>query len=262
MDKLVETNRERFWNPEAWVRDQWIKNEAQKLPPGSRVLDAGAGASKYQPFFAHCQYQTQDFCQYQGPLVKYLRPVDFVCDITKIPLPAATLDAVVCTEVLEHVTDPISVLREFGRLLKPGGRLLLTAPQASPVHMEPYHYYGGFTHYWYRYWLPATGFEVDSIVVQGGPGRAVISAIQTYYMKWRAREQNLQGPWRLMSLAVRMSVKIPVHYLLPWLLPRFDASFDQTQFCIGLLVGATRLAQPNPNPAASAPQPPSALRKP
>lgn len=256
MDKLVETRKERFWNPEAWRRDLWVRHHAQKLPPGSRVLDAGAGASKYRPFFTHCRYETQDFCQYQGPLVRYLQPVDHVCDITRIPVSDSAFDAVVCTEVLEHVTDPMAVLREFGRILKPGGMLLLTAPQASQVHMEPFHFYGGFTHYWYRHWLPICGFEIDSIEVQGGPGRVAWGAIQTYYMNWRALEKKLKGPRRLLSFLARMSVKIPIHYMLPWVLPHFDNYFDQTRVCLGLMVVATRKSSPASGPASIAPSAP------
>ena len=148
MDKLVTTSREQFWCPDAWHRDQWIKAQAEQLPAGSHVLDAGAGASKYRPLFSHCRYQTQDFCQYQGPLVKYLQPVDYVCDITAIPLPDASLDAILCTEVLEHVLDPMAVIKEFSRLLKPGGKLWLTAPHGIYIHMEPYHFYNGLTEYW------------------------------------------------------------------------------------------------------------------
>ena len=113
MDKLITTAQERFWHPEAYARDQWVKAQAASLPPGSKILDAGAGASKYRPFFAHCEYKTQDFCLYQGPLVKYLQPIDYVCEITAIPLPDQSLDAILCTEVLEHVIDPMAVLSEF-----------------------------------------------------------------------------------------------------------------------------------------------------
>jgi SAM-dependent methyltransferase len=240
MDKIVKTRRERFWNREAWVRDEWVKREAAKLPPGSRVLDAGAGASKYRPFFSHCQYRTQDFCQYSGPLVQYLQPIDYVCDVAKIPLPDASLDAVLCTEVLEHVTDPMAALREFARLLRPGGRLLLTAPQTSQIHMEPYHYYGGFTHYWYRHWLPACGFKVEEVSMQGGPGRAVLAFMQAYYMSWREREHNLRGLRRLFPFFVRMLVKVPLQCVLSRLLTRFDALFEQPRLCVGLMVSGTR----------------------
>jgi SAM-dependent methyltransferase len=241
MDKLVETSKERFWNREAWARDQWIKAQAAMLAPGSRVLDAGAGASKYRPFFSHCHYETQDFCQYEGQLVKYLQPIDYVCDVTKIPLPNSALDAILCTEVLEHVTDPMSVLAEFSRLLKAGGKLLLTAPQATPLHMAPYHFYGGFTHYWYRHWLPRYGFVVDSILPQSGPGRAMVCYLQAFYCSWITREQSLRGPKRLLSRAARILLaKIPVHFLLASLLPRFDPYLDRNEICMGFMVVATR----------------------
>ncbi len=240
LDKLVETKKERFWNAEAWQRDQWVKVQADQIPRGSRVLDAGAGASKYRPLFAHCRYETQDFCQYQGALVKYLEPIDHVCDIARIPLPDASFDAILCTEVFEHVVDPMSVLAEFSRLLKPGGKVFLTAPLGSCLHMEPHHYYGGFTHYWYSYWLPKKGFTVDSIVSQGGPGRLATCYLQDFYRSWRTWEQTMRGVKKLLSLAGRMAVKIPVHYLLPWALAKFDRHLDRQRACVGFMVTATR----------------------
>ena len=71
------------------------------------------------------------------------------------------IDVVVSFEVIEHVVDPMAVLVEFARLLKPGGKLLLTAPLLSHLHMEPHHYYGGFTRYWYEHWLPKHGLAID-----------------------------------------------------------------------------------------------------
>ena len=250
MDKLVTTPREQFWCPDAWHRDQWIQAQAAQLPAGSWVLDAGAGASKYRPLFSHCRYQTQDFCQYQGPLVKYLQPVDFVCDITAIPLPDASLDAILCTEVLEHVLDPMAVIKEFSRLLKPGGKLWLTAPHGIYIHMEPYHFYNGLTEYWYRHWLPQYGLTLDSVASQGGPGRVCVIYAQGFYDAWRDWEKTCSAPLRLVSLVCRMVCKIPVHYVLPWLLMRFDKRLSATRISAGLMVAATRQVQ--------APKPPSA----
>jgi SAM-dependent methyltransferase len=247
LDKLVETRKERFWNSEAWQRDQWVKAEASKLPSGSRVLDAGAGASKYRPYFAHCRYETQDFCQYEGTLVEYLQPIDHVCDITRMPLPDGCLDAILCTEVFEHVTDPMAALAEFSRLLKPGGKLFLTAPLGSCLHMEPYHFFGGFTHYWYSYWLPRYRFNVDSIETQGGPGRLAVCYLQEFYRSWRTWEHTLSGYKRALSLAGRMMTKIPIHYILPWVFAKFDLHLDRKKACVGFMVAATRLADTKQN---------------
>ena len=54
------------------------------------------------------------------------------------------------------------------RILRHGGRLLLTAPLGSGLHQLPYHYYGGFSPEWYRYWAKKTGVSVVEIVPNGG----------------------------------------------------------------------------------------------
>lgn len=241
MDKLITTSQERFWHPEAHARDQWVKAQAEKLPRGSKVLDAGAGASKYRPFFAHCAYRTQDFCLYQGALVKYLQPIDHVCDITAIPLPDQSLDAILCTEVFEHVVDPMAVLAEFHRLLKPDGKLWLTAPLLSHLHMEPYHYYGGFTHYWYRFWLPKKGFAIESITPIGGPGLSAVIFSQAFYSRWAEAERELNPLRKLFSKLLRANAKIWCHWLLPLLLPKFDRWLGNKVICSGYMVAATRL---------------------
>jgi SAM-dependent methyltransferase len=247
MDRLT-TAQDRLWSYEPYVRDQWVQDLARALPSGTRVLDAGAGASKYRPFFQHCRYETQDFCQYEGALVQYLQPIDHVCEITKLPVADATFDVILCTEVIEHVVDPMAVLREFARVLKPGGQLWITAPLLSYLHMEPYHYYGGFTHHWYRHWLPATGFAVRSITPVGGPGRSCVVYAQGFYNAWAEREKSLGPLRRLASHAFRALWKIPVHLVLPRLLLRFDRWLGTDRICSGYLVVGVR--QP-PAPAAS-----------
>lgn len=247
MDKLVTTAKERFWNVEAHTRDQWVERHAAMLPRGSWVLDAGAGASKYRPFFAHCRYETQDFCQYQGELVKYVEPITYQCEITAIPLAQGCLDMILCTEVFEHVVNPMAVLTEFARLLKPGGRLLLTAPLLSALHMEPYHFYGGFTRYWYAHWLPQSGLRVDEVTPVGGPGRSVVIFAQLQYNLWAEAEKKLHGWRRLVSKVGRGFFKIPAHIFFPRLLPRLDPWLGNKVVCAGYLVAATRMG---PNPAS------------
>ena len=134
-------------------RDAWVKQQSGLIPPGSRVLDVGAGSCPYRVLFTHCDYRTHDFEQLKSEQLRghqgYGR-VDYVSDICAIPVPDASFDIALCTEVLEHVPDPIRAVREFGRILKPGGTLLLTAPLGSGLHQEPFHFYGGYTPHWYR----------------------------------------------------------------------------------------------------------------
>jgi len=159
-------------------RQAWLKQTLNTVPKGARLLDAGAGELKNRKYCDHLDYVSQDFCQYQGVegggLDEGLQSknwdttrVDLVSDITTIPAPDASFDAILCSEVLEHVPEPTHALDEFVRLLKPGGVMILTAPFASNVHMAPYHYCGGFSKYWYEYHLVKRGLRIETLVANG-----------------------------------------------------------------------------------------------
>ena len=151
-------------------RDSWIKRQAALIPAGSVVLDAGAGSCPYRDFFSHCEYSTQDFTNLQGEQLSggQYGEIDYVCDISSIPLGNGSFDVVLCSEVLEHVADPAAVVQEFARILKPGGKLMLTAPLGSGIHQAPYHYYGGYTPFWYEKYLAKAGFDHISIKSNAG----------------------------------------------------------------------------------------------
>jgi 2-polyprenyl-3-methyl-5-hydroxy-6-metoxy-1,4-benzoquinol methylase len=154
-------------NPNQEVRDAWIALKAGQSRAGIRVLDVGAGSGRYRDLFKHCEYRTHDFAQEPGTVGNYT-DLDYVSDITAIPVEAASFDVAICTEVLEHVPEPQAALREIARILRPGGSLLLTAPLGSFLHQEPYHFYGGFTPHWYARFLPEVGLELVSIEANGG----------------------------------------------------------------------------------------------
>jgi SAM-dependent methyltransferase len=61
---------------------------------------------------------------------------DIVGDITKtnIHIPPNSFDAILCTEVLEHVVDPFAAVRELRRITKKGGYLLVTTPLNARIH--------------------------------------------------------------------------------------------------------------------------------
>lgn len=65
---------------------------------------------------------------------------NLVADATNIPLSAASVGTVLCTEVLEHVSDDQAVVSEISRILKRGGRLILTLPGKDvPKHEKMPH---------------------------------------------------------------------------------------------------------------------------
>lgn len=82
------------------------------------------------------------------PFKKYLPDRDYVgvddsftadikADATKIPLEDGYADAVICSEVLEHLPQPILAVREIRRLLKAGGHAYITVPMYWPLHYQP-----------------------------------------------------------------------------------------------------------------------------
>jgi SAM-dependent methyltransferase len=169
LKKMIDVNV----NDEA--RNRWLAATLATIPQGLRILDAGAGELRNKSLCIHLIYVSQDFCQYDGrgdaqglqTGTWNTSQIDLVCDITNIPEPDASFDVVLCSEVLEHLPDPLKALDEFARLLKPSGRLILTAPFASLVHFAPYHYASGFSRYWYEYHLPRRGFEIQELTPNG-----------------------------------------------------------------------------------------------
>lgn len=119
-----------------------------------RVLDAGAGKLPYKPLFAHVAYESADMVEAPG--------LDYVCDIAKMPVPDASYDLVFCSQTLEHVPNPVPVLREFHRILKPGGQAWLSAPLFYPEHVQPYDFYR-YTRFAWRNMARRSGFVVDEI---------------------------------------------------------------------------------------------------
>jgi SAM-dependent methyltransferase len=129
------------FDPQNGCIEAFLREEAKLLPAGANLLDAGAGERPYQTIFSKQRYQSCDM-----PKGFYAATHDFECSLDNIPQPDRTYDAVVLTQVLEHVREPLKVLQEIRRVLKPGGVALVSIPLNSPLHGEPLHFFH-FTHY-------------------------------------------------------------------------------------------------------------------
>jgi ubiquinone/menaquinone biosynthesis C-methylase UbiE len=156
-------------------RVAWLEETLKQIPAGSRILDAGAGERRFETLCAHLNYVAQDFGQYDGEGDRIglqtgawnQTNLDIVSDITSIPEPDASFDAIMCVEVLEHLPSPILAIKEFSRLLRSGGHLIITVPFCSLTHLAPYHFYSGFNQYFYKTHLPAYGFEIVELQENG-----------------------------------------------------------------------------------------------
>ncbi|MGE0043489.1 MAG: class I SAM-dependent methyltransferase [Vicinamibacterales bacterium] len=122
-------------HPGFWVRRRLraaMTSESQR--PFGVMLDAGCGQKPYAGLFTRVtKYIGMEYAPgsgYRG------NSADVYGDGAAIPLASASVDSVLCTEVLEHVPDPDAVMREIARVLKPGGVVVCTAPFFYPVHDE------------------------------------------------------------------------------------------------------------------------------
>ena len=132
------------------------------------VLDIGCGAQVYRDLVpdsvAYQGIDTQDAqarFEYSVPDTQYFAGDDW-------GVPEASFDTALCTEVLEHIPDPVALLARTWRCLRPGGRLLLTVPFAARWHFIP-HDYWRYTPSGLHLLLTAAGFEDIHIAARGTP---------------------------------------------------------------------------------------------
>lgn len=143
--------------------DRQVKHRAEEI--SGLVFDLGCGIGPYRRYFSHAVYFGLD---YPGCLCsKNSKGPDVFGDLTCLPLADACLDGVVCTQVLEHVDKPMKAVAEIARVLKPGGKLLLSAPFFYPLHDEPHDYFR-YSPYALKKLLSKVSLEVVEIVPQGG----------------------------------------------------------------------------------------------
>jgi len=135
-----------------------IKHFAENINSGSLVLDAGAGDDPYKELFKDINYHSTDF----GKVNKIYAPCTYICDLVSIPIRSNSYDAIIFTQVLEHVPEPELVLQELFRILKPGGIMFFTSPLFFSEHEIPYDFYR-YTKFGLNYLFDKVGFSIERI---------------------------------------------------------------------------------------------------
>jgi SAM-dependent methyltransferase len=175
------------------VREGWFNGRTGELAPGIRVrssdtvIDVGCGDGGLIGFCAgqgaevifidrDSQRLTATAERIRKSPARAYRAIASDCD--PIPVEDAIGDIVICTEVLEHVPDPAALLRELIRVTRPGGRLLLTVPDARSEQLvaatAPAYYFQEpnhiriFTALEFRDLVLGAGLQIESQQPLGG----------------------------------------------------------------------------------------------
>lgn len=172
------------------LRDQ-IKRHARHIR--GKVLDIGAGNyARYKDLFDFTEYVAMDIAPGTN--------VDVVGKIEKIPLPDSSFDSIVCTQVLGDVFDLKQAFSELERVLKPGGKVLITESLFDPLHDEQ-HDFWRFTEHSLRRLAEDARLTVDVLEKRGGY-HSVMAQLQARY--WLERLNIKKGPLaRPFSLALK-----------------------------------------------------------
>jgi SAM-dependent methyltransferase len=202
-----------------WLRPGW-PDEARRLSQGpvlrailgaegfaGRVLNAGCGEGLYAPLLESFPSVGRIIhFDLARPRTIRRRPdprgVFLSASITHMPFPDAAFDACLCSEVLEHVASDAAAAAELARVLRPGGRLLVSVPTPPAPH-DPNHVREGYTFAELRALLGAAGFEV---VDHAYAMRLFLRALM---WMWRGQEALLRGrPGSIIPVAVIRSMGV------------------------------------------------------
>jgi ubiquinone/menaquinone biosynthesis C-methylase UbiE len=173
----------------------------KKFLPGVRgkVVDVGAGQSPYKHLL------DADVAQYVGLDIRgadnfgYNNPEIVHFDGRHIPLESDSIDALLCTEVLEHVEDAQELIDEMHRILKPGGRGVLTIPWSARYHYIPYDYHR-FTPS--RLKIMFSAFSSASVQPRGTDITAIVSKSIVVYLRYFNPKNKLWLPISLLAAFV------------------------------------------------------------
>jgi len=166
-----------FVNPWYFARRGLLRQIVSLGPKlQGRLLDVGCGTKPYKKYFENAS-------AYIGLEVPGVgKCVDCYYDGNLFPFGDCGMDAVLATQVLEHVQDPDQFLSEIYRILKPEGLFLLTVPFIWDEHGEPFDYWR-FSSYGSKLLLTRHGFEILEQRKSVDDIRLVFQLINAYICK-------------------------------------------------------------------------------
>lgn len=185
------------------------------------VLDFGCGSKPYESLFSKATSYIGVDIEVSGHNHQNSK-IDFFYDGSTLPFPEQRFDAIVCFEVLEHVFNIDAVLAEMSRVLKPGGKLLVSVPFAWDEHEIPFDF-ARYTSFGLRHVLERNGFGVLESIKTTSYVLAVCQMFIAYLQQHVLPKGPVAG--RLSQLAVVFPMTV-VALILGAVLPKRDTYFS------------------------------------
>ena len=162
------------WTVGLYIHRKKILNSLIKATPylKGKLLDVGCGNKPYQSILSTDQYTGIDV----NVTLHQKDNVDVMFDGVNIPFDNDHFNSVLCTEVLEHCADPVVLMKEIKRILKPGGCAFITAPMFIEHHEVPYDM-RRMTYYGMKNLAESNGMEIIMIEDRGSFFAVLTSAV-------------------------------------------------------------------------------------
>ncbi len=152
-----------------------------------RLVDLGCGTVPL--FEAYRPYIAENICVDWGGSPHECSHLDHECDLNQpLPLGDGEFDTIILSDVLEHIAEPDQLWQEMGRILAPGGKILLNVPFFYWLHETPHDYYR-YTEFALRRFAERHGFEVLVLEATGGTPEILADIANK-----RLRSKTLIGP--------------------------------------------------------------------
>lgn len=197
-----------------------------------RLLDIGCGQRPYEDLLSH---RVTRYIGMERSAGTGSRP-DVLGDAVDLPFAGGSFGAVLATEVMEHLPDPDRFLREVGRVVRPGGVVLLSVPFMEPLHEEPRDFYR-FTPYSLRMLIERHGFEPHSISNRGGWWSVVLGSFVNQVLYNAVNPSSTAGRRRNPVAAAWILPVCAVAQLAGYGLDRL---FRSRRYTLGFLAVATK----------------------
>ena len=160
-------------------RNSWIikKLKSLRTVEEQSLLDVGSGLQPYKTIAVNLgyRYTSHDFSMYDPKLneTKGLQNMawdypsaDVNCDLLMIP-EKIKYDVILCTEVLEHVPDPVASFNKLVTLLSPNGVMIISVPLLSLMHQSPYWFSSGLSPQWFEYQSKCNLINIEDLTIYG-----------------------------------------------------------------------------------------------